>query len=140
MFHDITQLHAVSIWLTMDKVSFVFMVEFKELKKLLNIGKHKSVSEIVQNVIDTADQLMRDGSWTAYLVKWVYGKQMFYQTNQCDFQFLPQFNRKIEHHNSVNLEVNKLYESLTAREKQIFILLGEGLSHNTFFLYCAHQN
>ena len=129
MFHDITQLHAVSIWMTMDKVSFIFILEFKHLKKLFDTEKHKSVNEMVQNVVASAEQLMEAGSWTAYLVQWVYGKQKFYQTNQLDFHFQTQFNYKLIHDSSVNLHVKKLYESLTAREKQIFVLFGEGLSH-----------
>lgn len=56
----------------MDKVSFIFILEFKHLKKLFDTEKHKYVNEMVHNVVTTAEQLMEVGSWIAYLVKWVY--------------------------------------------------------------------
>ena len=51
MFYDISQLHAVSIWMTMDKGSFVFLLKSEEIKKLLDIGNPQSLMNLVQHCI-----------------------------------------------------------------------------------------
>ncbi len=128
MMHDITKLHSVSIWMTLDMVTYEFLVEFREIKRLMANGKYKTLKELVDNITNYADTLIQEGAWTSYIVECIYGKRFICLSDQSN---LSKGDIIISNGDSKVLDQQiDLCMTLTDREKQIFCLLGEGLVQN----------
>jgi ATP/maltotriose-dependent transcriptional regulator MalT len=126
MIHDIEKLHAVSIWMTRNLVSYTFLVEFREINKVMKMREFKIVNDFVIGVIDQAELLLGEDTWKAYVIQLAYDKQFIFQSNHNNFLGRPM---QIEDPSPEGVaDPINLLANLTKRERRIFCLLAQGLN------------
>jgi DNA-binding NarL/FixJ family response regulator len=125
MNHAFSNLKAVSIWMTMDMVNYILLVDYREMKQLFSKYKNLKANDFIQNLIAEVQKLVRTSPFLGYKIHCNLGEQFI-----CDSSHNDLSGGKIKIVDEIDpaeIQVNgDLYALLTKRQKQIMYLLADG--------------